>query len=197
MRLSLLYGFISVKIIKLSMRKFLTLFLIFIGAVILTVLLFIIYPNFFLSRKITFNADIKNDIKEIPKNSEPSISFVDKNLIIKVELETTPYQWAKGLMFRENLVDDTGMLFVFPSEGTRTFWMKDTLIPIDIVFISKDLVVTDIKENFEPCPTSQFICPTYSSKKLSQYVLEVNAGFVLKNIIKIGDKIELTSAENN
>ncbi len=134
--------------------------------------LFFIYPKFFLAKK------------------PDAVVFVKQNLKISVEVADTPAAWAKGLMFRNSLAQDSGMLFMFPYESAQSFWMKNTLIPLDIIFISKDKQIIDIKENFQPCPSEQFICPSYTSTAPSMYVLEVNAGFVKKHGIKIGDAVE-------
>lgn len=136
----------------------------------------VVYPSFF--------------IKQLKGENPEFVNFIKQGLKIKVEVVATPYQVAKGLMFRENMAQDSGMLFVFPNSEARSFWMKNTLIPLDIIFISKDKKIVDIKENFEPCPKTQMICPVYNSTAESMYVVEVNAGIVGKNKISIGDIVE-------
>ncbi|MBI4163156.1 MAG: DUF192 domain-containing protein [Candidatus Aenigmarchaeota archaeon] len=103
-----------------------------------------------------------------------------------VETADSPAEWEKGLMNRASLGENNGMLFVFPDEQQRSFWMKNTLIPLDIIFISSDLTIVDIKRNFQPCRS--FFCETYKSKQQAKYVLEVNADFAGIHNIKIGDK---------
>ena len=90
-------------------------------------------------------------------------------------------------MFRSHLNESSGMLFVFPDEQKRRFWMKNTLMPLDIIFISSNFTIVDIKQNFAPCQTDP--CETYTSKEPAQYVLEVNAGFVDRNNVSIGNHI--------
>ena len=143
---------------------------IFAASAFLTAGLFVIHPKF-LTRKKEGN----------------SVFFPDRNLKINVELAMTPYQWSKGLMFRDSLGENSGMFFIFPDEAKRIFWMKDTEIPLDLIFISKDLKVVDIKAGFEPCKA--MICPNYESSAPAMYVLEVNAGFAKKNGISLGDKV--------
>jgi uncharacterized membrane protein (UPF0127 family) len=90
-------------------------------------------------------------------------------------------------MFRENLEWNRGMLFVFDEERTLSFWMKNTLIPLDMLFIDADLRIIDVKENVPPCKEDP--CPSYTSEQPAKYVLEVNSGFALKNNLEIGDMI--------
>ncbi|MFA5386168.1 MAG: DUF192 domain-containing protein [Candidatus Paceibacterota bacterium] len=115
------------------------------------------------------------------------VSFPQHNLNIQAETAKNPYQLAKGLMFRKSLDENKGMLFTFPNEAYRSFWMKNTKIPLDLIFISKDKKIVDIKENFLPC--SQTLCPSYKSILPAKYVLEVNAGFVQKNKVLIGEEM--------
>ena len=111
-----------------------------------------------------------------------------KIIKLNVEIADDNYKIEKGLMFRKNLDENTGMLFIFGNESYETFWMKNTLIPLDIIFIGKDLKIVSI-ENAVPC--NQNPCALYKSSKPVKYVLEVNAGFAMKNNIKPGDKIAL------
>lgn len=115
------------------------------------------------------------------------VSFPQHNLNIQAEVAKNAYQLAKGLMFRKSLDENNGMLFVFNDEKNRTFWMKNTKISLDLIFISKDKKIVDIKENFLPC--LNISCPSYTSTQSAKYVLEVNAGFVEKNKIQIGEDI--------
>ena len=108
---------------------------------------------------------------------------------VLVDIADTPEERTKGLMFVESLGDDNGMLFVFKEERTVGFWMKNTLIPLDLLFISKELEIADIKSEFEPCEADP--CETYVSKEPAMYVLEVNSGYIADKNIKIGDKIHL------
>lgn len=108
--------------------------------------------------------------------------------IFYVEVADTPEKRVKGLMLRESLDNGKGMLFEFQDEFPRSFWMKDTLIPLDIIFISKDKVIVNIT-TAGPCQTMP--CKSYSSGKPAMYVLEINAGEASKKNIKIGDSIEI------
>jgi len=124
----------------------------------------------------------------LPFNKTP-VTLISgrKEVNVIAEIADNPISQAKGLMFRESLKENEGMIFIFSGNEKRTFWMKNTLIPLDIIFVSSDMTIVDIKENFEPC--QEFSCPSYTSKAGAKYVLEVNAGFVKKHNIKIGDRM--------
>jgi uncharacterized membrane protein (UPF0127 family) len=121
------------------------------------------------------------------KPKQGDLSFPQHNLNLRIERAEALAQQAKGLMYRESLDENSGMLFIFTSEAKRTFWMKNTLIPLDLIFINGDKKIVEIKENFEPCREDN--CPSYASVAKAQYVLEVNAGFVQKNQIQIGEEV--------
>ncbi|MDQ3961908.1 MAG: DUF192 domain-containing protein [Thermoproteota archaeon] len=105
-----------------------------------------------------------------------------------VEVPDDREEFARGLMFRSHLPWNAGMLFAFHEEEPRRFWMKNTLIPLDMIFIDSSSKIIDIKENVPPCKQEE--CPTYPSREPAQYVLEVNAGFVQEKGIRIGDELE-------
>ncbi|HLD84922.1 MAG TPA: DUF192 domain-containing protein [archaeon] len=112
------------------------------------------------------------------------------NATVSVEVASTPEKMEKGLMGREFLSEKNGMLFIFPDEKKRSFWMKNTLIPLDIIFISKDMKVVDVKQNFLPC---RFIlCSSYTSKESAMYALEVNANFTQKYNISAGNAVKFS-----
>ncbi len=103
---------------------------------------------------------------------------------LKVELALTPAQKAQGLMFRRVLPLDQGMLFDFGSERNIQMWMKNTYIPLDMIFISSDGKILAIREN--TIPKSEKII---SIGRLAKGVLEVNAGVSRQLNLKVGDKI--------
>jgi uncharacterized membrane protein (UPF0127 family) len=112
-----------------------------------------------------------------------------KNESFKVELADTQEKHALGLMFRETLADDRGMLFLFPGEGIRSFWMRNTRIPLDIFYFDADLRLVNVVENAKPCRTQR--CPGYPSEGPAQYVLELNAGKAAELGVRPGDRLEL------
>ena len=95
--------------------------------------------------------------------------------VFELEIAATPEQRSRGLMHRESLPEDVGMLFVFSSENTLSFWMKNTLIPLDILYIDSAGVVVDIQTMVpQPgAPSSEL--RTYPSAAPAQYALEINA----------------------
>lgn len=115
-------------------------------------------------------------------------SAIVGNTTIPLELALTPEEKAKGLMHREYLAENTGMLFVFEDEGRPGFWMKNTLIPLDMIFINSNNKVVDIM-TAEPCEKEP--CEKYLSEQQAKYVLEVNKGFAEKHNIQIGEEIKL------
>lgn len=109
---------------------------------------------------------------------------------LKVEVAATDRQRQMGLMFREHLGENEGMFFVFESERRNSFWMRNTLIPLDMIFISADFVVVGVVENAEPLTDDPRGVPA-----LSQYVLEVNAGYAKKHGVGPGTKVRFTPPE--
>lgn len=107
---------------------------------------------------------------------------------LKVEIADKMRQRQKGLMFRKRLDVGKGMLFVYSKPVIPHFWMKNTLIPLDMIFISEDLEVKYIHEKVPPCKTD--ICPTYSPPVPVRYVLEVPGGYSYLFKIKPGDRLE-------
>jgi|GEM_PF-1382775 len=81
---------------------------------------------------------------------------------------------AKGLMYVEEMPENEGMLFVFDREDIHSFWMMNTMIPLDILFFDAKGELVDMKNDFQPCENS-LNCPSYQSKGAAQYVLEVNS----------------------
>jgi len=110
--------------------------------------------------------------------------------LFHVELAGDIWKRNQGLMFRESLDSGAGMLFLGYRETDRwPFWMKDTLIPLDIVWITEDLKVADIQT---AAPCEQAPCPQYVPKAAAKYVLEVNAGEFRG---RIGDPVAIDSGQ--
>jgi uncharacterized membrane protein (UPF0127 family) len=105
-----------------------------------------------------------------------------------VEIADTPDKLQLGLMFRESMPEDHGMLFIFSGETMRGFWMKNTKIPLDIIYFDKDLKLVSVS-NAKPCRTRQ--CPNYPSTGPAMYVLELNAGLAEKLELEPGDLLEV------
>jgi len=106
-----------------------------------------------------------------------------------VELADTQEKQALGLMFRDSMPDDHGMVFLFPGEAMRSFWMKNTRIPLDIFYFDQDLKLVSVSENTPPCRSQR--CPSYPSSGPAKYVLELNAGKAAELGVQAGDVLEL------
>jgi len=129
--------------------------------------------------------------KGLDKNfNEIYINNSEKLIKINAEIADDNEERIKGLTFRERLNDDEGVLFVFENEEYQTFWMKNTLIPLDMIFIDEELKIVDIK-NAIPCTNDP--CQLYKSEAPAKYVLEVNGNFTKKNNIMPGNKVKIQS----
>ena len=117
--------------------------------------------------------------------AEPKqVCFSDR--CVNVEVVATEETRAKGLQERTSMPVDQGMLFIFQDNGLYDFWMKDTLIPLDMIWINDHLKIVGIKESVLPCDADP--CPEYKAAGLSRYVLEVNAGYASIYGLKVGDE---------
>ena len=106
----------------------------------------------------------------------------------EVEIADTPEKSSKGLMNRENLPEKSGMLFVYDKEAIHSFWVKNTLIPLDIIWVNENKEIIYIEKNAQPCKADP--CLKYSPDQKSKYVLEINGGLSEKLNINVGQKIE-------
>ncbi len=112
---------------------------------------------------------------------------------VRVEIAQTPEELQRGLQYRDSLAKDTGMLFIFPQNVQAMFWMKNTLIPLDIIWMDEKKTIVHIEKNVPPC--LQEICPTYGPNDPVLYVLEVNAGFADANDISVGIQASFSLVE--
>lgn len=111
----------------------------------------------------------------------------DKPAIVAVEIAERPRDRARGLMFRTNMPEDRGMIFVFnEAPEVHQFWMRNTCIPLDMLFVDRDGVIVGIEENVPTMNDSTYAVPCPSS-----YVIEVNAGYCRRHGIVAGQKIQL------
>lgn len=108
---------------------------------------------------------------------------------IDVEIADTPQEQQHGLMSRTSLGESSGMLFIFSGDMPRSFWMQNTPLPLDMIFVDSGLTIVDINHNATPYSESIF-----TSAKPCKYVVEVNGGFCEAHGIAIGDKIKIDSA---
>jgi hypothetical protein len=104
--------------------------------------------------------------------------------VFQIELATTPEQKSQGLMFRRSLAPDGGMLFIYPSVRTISMWMRNTLIPLDMVFIAADGRIVKVAQRTVPMSLA-----TISSGGPAKAVLEVNGGTAARLGLKPGDRV--------
>lgn len=122
------------------------------------------------------------------QGASESLVFITKSdgeiLQVKVEVADTPESRSRGLMFRENLPEGTGMLFVFPTETLNSFWMKNTPIPLDIIFIKQGEIVSLIEDT---TPYDETLLTPESSYTMT---LEVPGGYAARHGVRLGDRFE-------
>jgi uncharacterized protein len=105
-------------------------------------------------------------------------------ITIDIEIADNDYERTQGLMHRHSLPHNAGMLFIFERPDPRSFWMRNTYIPLDIIFADGKKQIVNIREKTEPLSYKAIL-----SNKDAQYVVEVNAGFCDKYKIRVGDRI--------
>ncbi|MCB0410916.1 MAG: DUF192 domain-containing protein [Bdellovibrionales bacterium] len=123
------------------------------------------------------------------KLKKEKISIGKKEIF--VEIARTQQQLSVGLMFRKQLPQNEGMLFVFPDEAPRNFWMKNTFIPLSIGFFSSKGELLEILDMNPMTSVLQQEVPTYQSKHPAKYALEMNKGWFAMNKIKKGQTLRI------
>jgi len=149
---------------------------------------------------LSFNS-CKEDIKNIKpvevlfkKEGELTLKKSSNDSIIAkldIEIADTDYETQTGLMYRTSMKPNRAMLFIFNDVRSRSFYMKNTRIPLDIIYLDDKKTVVSIQENAKPFDESSL-----PSKVPAKYVLEVNAGLVQHWLLEVGDKMEYFSSES-
>ena len=114
------------------------------------------------------------------------LKIKDKDIVFEVEIADTKEKREKGLMFRPILDENKGMLFILSEPNFANVWMKNTILSLDILFISENNIIVDFVK--ETLPLSEKV---HTSEVLVKYILEINAGLIDKIGIKIGDIIKI------
>ncbi|MFW5443250.1 MAG: DUF192 domain-containing protein [Methylococcaceae bacterium] len=127
--------------------------------------------------------------QKLEKFGHGTVVFPKQNLSMDVEIARTKVQRALGLMHRTYLTAESGMLFVFEQNGIQRIWMKSTLIPLDILFVSTQGRIVSMIKNLQPCRRAP--CNIYGSIESAKYMLEVNAGIIDGKQIEIGQKLKI------
>jgi len=118
---------------------------------------------------------------------EPPHATLPDGAVIRLELAVTPEERQRGLMFRPALKPDHGMLFLFEQAAQWPFWMKDTWIPLDLVFLDGHGTVVEVFRDVPPCRAEP--CPQYVPEKDARAVLEVAAGTAAAHGVEVGATI--------
>ena len=156
---------------------------------VVAVLAIIVAWLFFSEHKKT--PQISDNISyEIPFNKQGTLTFLsaegnDTISVIDIEIADNDQRRARGLMYRKSMPENAGMLFIHDRAEIQSFWMKNTYIPLDMIFVDSDNKIVTIHANTQPLREW-----SYASTEPALYVVEVNAGYCAKNKIAEGDKIE-------
>jgi uncharacterized protein len=168
-----------------------------IGPLLLAIIGIIIYSNYV---KDDFGSKTYDEMYLDNSFDRPVVVLKAKDLnsdsnriYIEVEIADSAYERGVGLMFRENLESYAGMLFIFDEDNNAAFWMKNTLIALDIVYISEDKKIVSIIDSAQPCEID--VCPMYEPDDIYRYTLEVNAGYIKDFGIEVGDTVEFFGLE--
>lgn len=145
---------------------------------------------------IGFLVNAFGEINDRQDNRLASIT-TPKGAIIFAEVADTSNKRAQGLMNRTAMEEDHGMLFIFPELGYWTFWMKNTKIPLDILWLDKKGTIIHIEANVPICTRTDDHCPRHYSYKQSWQVLELNAGIAEKLQLLPGSRLTISLPPQN
>jgi uncharacterized membrane protein (UPF0127 family) len=109
--------------------------------------------------------------------------------VFVAEIADTPERWREGYMFRRVVGENEGMIFVYPVAGFYSFWMKNTLVPLDMIWMDDSFTVLHV-ETAPPCTADP--CPGYGPPRKSRYVLEVRGGVAAQEGLKTGDRVRVS-----
>ncbi|HLJ73059.1 MAG TPA: DUF192 domain-containing protein [Thermoanaerobaculia bacterium] len=118
--------------------------------------------------------------------SGPRVIFPD-NFAVQVEIAADDATRTQGLMYRDQLANDRGMIFLFAQSGDYPFWMKNTLIPLDMIWIDDQKKIVHVAHDVPPCKADP--CPSYPPGANSRYVLEVAAGVAARHNLANGQTL--------
>lgn len=127
-----------------------------------------------------------------PVTAGPRVIFPD-NFVVAVEIAADDEMRQQGLMFRDHIDPGRGMLFVFPRDDVFSFWMKNTRIPLDMIWVDANKRIVGIRENVPPCHVDD--CPSYGPGVVARYVLEVGGGEAAKHKLKVGDALQYADVD--
>lgn len=132
-------------------------------------------------------------VTETASNAGPTITLPD-GYVVHVEIAADDPTREQGLMFRDRLAEDRGMIFIFPQVGMYPFWMKNTLIPLDMIWIDAEKKVVAVHHDVPPCKADP--CPSYSPDAKGSYVLELAAGAGARHKVVVGSVLKFQGLDN-
>lgn len=132
-------------------------------------------------KKVTFKKE--GELRLLKASNDSVIKIID------IEIADNEFETQTGLMYRNSMRDNHGMLFIFPNSKPRSFYMKNTRFSLDIIYIDENKKIVSFQENAKPLDENSL--PSNSNAK---YVLEINAGLVNKWGLRLGDKITFTKS---
>jgi hypothetical protein len=128
-----------------------------------------------------------------PQTAGPRVVFPD-GFAVHVEIAADDSTRQQGLMYRDHLPADRGMLFYFPRSGNYPFWMKNTLIPLDMIWIDNQRQIAHVAHDVPPCKADP--CPSYPPGADARYVLEVAAGVAARHGLENGQTLRFEGLDN-
>ncbi len=132
-----------------------------------------------------------------PPASEPYTgprAILPDGFPVRIEIAADDDTRAQGLMFRDRVPEGTGMLFVFAQPGDFPFWMKNTLVALDMIWIDEQNRVLHVEANVPPCKTDP--CPNYPPHAVAKYVLELGGGQAASHRVTNGSTLKFERLEN-
>ena len=109
----------------------------------------------------------------------------------RAEVVTGKFDMSRGMMFRDSLAPDRGMLFIHGEPGKYPYWMYQVRLPLDLIWIDQNRLITEIVPNVEPCKSESAVkCPQIGGNRRSLFILELNAGTAAKHNLKPGDRLD-------
>ena len=121
------------------------------------------------------------------------VAILPDGSTVRMEVAADDDTRAQGLMFRDRVPEGTGMLFVFAQSGDYPFWMKNTLVPLDMVWVDDQSRVVHVEPNVPPCKADP--CPSYPPHAVAKYVLELGGGQAAKHRVVNGSRLTFQRIE--
>lgn len=141
---------------------------------------------------IIYYGSNSNELTDLYQYISPYITYTKEGVDYRIEIEIaqTGAEKSRGLMFRESLDSNSGMLFLYPDGKETSFWMKNMNFPLDLVYLDKDNKIQKIHKDIQPCTEDP--CATYLSIMKTYGVLEVNAGYADEHNLQVGDLFNIS-----